>query len=344
MSNYKKSPKQKIHDYSSNVQRLRTWAYRDQYKSTNDPAAFSDITSTSNPKNVYYALRPIVFVGTLLGFMPLSNTHSTDLTKLKFQWLSLKIAVTTILLAATVSSAGLSIYHYANTYSTDDWDIESVVVRPRETMYYLSASLFLIILVNVSRHLPTTLLEWDETAARLVKYLDLSPVPLNTDLHLKVSNAVILAVFFMTLSLTEHILHDINVSGLMCGNFTIFTECYYKKANDYYAIIMPYSPQLSIAVLIFNKVTNLVWNYPDLLVALVSQALKKNFQVITRYLEHNTKYNKRIHDKELSLLRQDHLALCDIVKNFDDIISPAILLSYATNIYYICVQVFHAIR
>lgn len=317
---------------------MKSWVYRDQCESSS--------SSSKIPKpfpSVYYSLRPIIVMATYSGMMPLRHPTSLNVRKLAFQWLAPQTIFSLFLVIILLLTSWMTVHYYAVT-PAPEWSIESVAVRPRESVFYMSATTFLLFSIHTTRKLPKLLLEWDDATSGLAKYItskaDDSP---SVPLHLKMSSALILTAFFMISAITEHVLHDINIEQRLCENSTSdFLECYFIHGNEYLSHVLPYNPLLSIAIFILNKFATLSWNFQDLLIGLLARALCANFTVITQHLK--TTYKDFKTSQEWKTLREDHMALCDVVRQVDDVISPTVLLSYAINIYFLCIQIFYAIR
>lgn len=319
--------------------------------------AKNDVQMSSDDPGIYYAFRPTILFAMFFGMVPLQNGTRPSSKYLNFKWLSFQTCYTLIILISLCFIASLSVAHFF-TEPPETFDFGTIAIRLMGPLFYTSACVSLTLTLNVTRKLPEIFQSWDDISRRLIHYVEnnqIGKARRGSTLtswgrvwdayqhRVTVWTTTLITVCFMSSAIFEHTLHDINFFAVKtCGNNTDFVACQLVEANNFVKSVLGYHPPITIAAYFLNKFANFAWNFHDLFLIQLSVALRKSFKVISDYLNRTKHQFKSITDWRT--LREDHLALCELVEKIDGCVAPMVLLSYAVSIYYLAHQIFLGIR
>ncbi|PBC26703.1 Putative gustatory receptor 64f [Apis cerana cerana] len=131
--------------------------------------------------------------------------------------------------------------------------------------------------------------------------------------------------------------------ALMVSFMTIVSMIHMLKtfnANTF-QIRVNYNFVYGLYVFVVSKLATFTWNFTDLFIMLVATGLAERYKSLNKKLAITmTKCQTAFNWREL---REDYAILSCIVKKVDDHISPIILLSFANNVYFICLQLLNGL-
>ncbi|XP_076645879.1 gustatory receptor for sugar taste 64f [Halictus rubicundus] len=151
----------------------------------------------------------------------------------------------------------------------------------------------------------------------------------------------------LLLALVEHILSMLsNVENTeWCENrnstFRDFLEIYCLKSNFFIFDILDYNFVFGLYIFLISKVATFTWNFTDLFLMLMSTGLAERYRSLNKKLAIASR-NSRSHGGWCKL-REDYAILSSIVKTVDNYISPITFLSFANNLYFICLQLLNGL-
>ncbi|XP_058448775.1 gustatory receptor for sugar taste 64a-like [Malaya genurostris] len=85
-----------------------------------------------------------------------------------------------------------------------------------------------------------------------------------------------------------------------------------------------------------------VWNFVDLFVVLVSMGLSTKFSQLYRYISDSIRHRAPTSEHCWEYIRITYVSLCEVVETTNQSIGQLVFVSYATNIYFICLQIMYA--
>ncbi|KAJ1528361.1 hypothetical protein ONE63_006780 [Megalurothrips usitatus] len=106
--------------------------------------------------------------------------------------------------------------------------------------------------------------------------------------------------------------------------------------------VTAYEHWKAVVVLIFNFVATFFWNFNHLFVMLISMPLSQRFKQINDRLEAVT--GKVMTDDFWRRARETYNELSVLSRQVDDAVGKLVLLSFASNMYFICRQLLHSFR
>lgn len=93
-----------------------------------------------------------------------------------------------------------------------------------------------------------------------------------------------------------------------------------------------------------NFLATYAWSLTDLYIVLLSSALAVRFRQISERLQMINQLPK-VPDKTIwETVREDYIRLNQFAKELDDVLSYIVLLSYASNLFSIMMQLFNSLR
>lgn len=100
--------------------------------------------------------------------------------------------------------------------------------------------------------------------------------------------------------------------------------------------IFPFSPLYVLFIFLNNIVSFYGWHFSDLIMILFGRGIGFKFTALVES-------SKKLYEEERFIsgktLRRDHYLLCSFVARVESFLSPLILLSFATNVYSLSLQV-----
>ncbi|XP_076045975.1 gustatory receptor for sugar taste 64e-like [Oratosquilla oratoria] len=133
-----------------------------------------------------------------------------------------------------------------------------------------------------------------------------------------------------------------NVSLNSTSEFWEYLECYLRAGHQYEVNLLGYSNGLGLFTLVVNKYATFFWNFIDVFISVVAIILKTQFNDFNKFMDEGrgriwTNANWRS-------AREGHLTLQQVVLSVDQTISPAVLHSYVTNLFFILVQLYFGLK
>ncbi|KAE8736904.1 Gustatory receptor 39 [Frankliniella occidentalis] len=153
-----------------------------------------------------------------------------------------------------------------------------------------------------------------------------------------------ITIFMMSCALVEHVLSLLNglMPLLVCeahgGAWTVYKSLF---LNGYPMIfeVLPFSIPVSIIVIYLNVTCTFLWNFIDLLVIIISYSLARRFDTFSQFLRQAKGKNYSIFWWQE--VREAYNRLSLLTKQLDDQINGIVLLSFASNLYFICLQLLY---
>ncbi|XP_035701905.1 gustatory receptor for sugar taste 64f-like [Folsomia candida] len=121
---------------------------------------------------------------------------------------------------------------------------------------------------------------------------------------------------------------------------------YYRVSHDWEQLI-PYHPFWGVFVFLTNKTSLYAWNYVDVLIGIFARALYGQFkglyeigsEIVMASGCHNDASRFGDHASFWSHLVRDCGIICQVVAKFQEFLSQIIFVTYAGNIYFLCLQI-----
>ncbi|CAK9814288.1 Gustatory receptor for sugar taste 64f [Anthophora quadrimaculata] len=291
--------------------------------------------SVFNPKtdSLHASMRPIIMLAQCFSMFPVSGVNTPDASHLRFTWRSPKFIYCAI---SFLGSSTMTIFNIMRI-------ITSGINSTRMTTFVFNGTNLIasFLFLKLAMQWPCLMATWEKLEKEL------------SHRHKKVSKTSLAAKFkivtmvVMIFALVEHsfsILHGY-IKAKECAQFRGDPDIigvYFQSQFPQIFSRIPYSLWKGIVVDIINILSTFSWNFVDLFLILISIALADQFrQLNSRLYSIRGKYHfivKAMPEWWWAEARSDYNHLATLTRQLDSHISIMVLLSFATDLYFICIQ------
>ncbi|XP_058448774.1 uncharacterized protein LOC131428748 [Malaya genurostris] len=308
----------------------------DQVKQAPDSTQDCSITTAHSFKmdDFWSALRPIIFVAQIFSLFPIEGVFSNDVNRIFFRWISLRTLYSSMLLVLCALVIIAQVHHVASTSVT--------IGKVAGILYYFFNFCGLICFFVVAIQWRTVLMKW-----RMCEEVFLhSPYKMrerSLKFHVRGVGSIMLV-----LALLEDLIHVVScyVSNQdyinRCDNSTSFWESFYVREQYQIFGYIKFSPALAVLSEFVHKVYLVTWTFMDLFVTLVSLSLSTRFEQFYARIEHLK--GKPMPDLFWAEVRQDYTRLSNLVAHMDGVLSPMILVTCCSDIFFITYQFYMSVQ
>lgn len=120
-----------------------------------------------------------------------------------------------------------------------------------------------------------------------------------------------------------------------CYNVQSKTEAYFKRSFTELFKVVPYSLPLAILAQVINTFCTFAWNYVDIHLMVISFMLTEKFKLMNNKLESQITVKSQ---KFWNELFTGFRIMAELIEKVNDVYGGIILLSFFSNLYFICVQ------
>lgn len=120
-----------------------------------------------------------------------------------------------------------------------------------------------------------------------------------------------------------------SLKAYFLNNYAIFSDITYSSWIGFYIIFI-------------NLIATLIWNYRDLFIVLISVSLTWRFRQLNELLIES--HGKNMPSTFWKRVRKDFNTLSLLTKIVDDVISKIVLVSFGSNMYFVCAQLLNSMR
>ncbi|CAL7948631.1 unnamed protein product [Xylocopa violacea] len=296
-------------------------------------------TDISTIESFHCAIGPVLNVAQVFGMFPVAGVRSSSLSKLQFKTFSFLTIYSGFISAMFFFMTALSVIHMLKTLNVDTLQRRGGIgAATVGAVFYGNSLLASILFFWLSSRWVPFQYEW----RAMEQYLDSNYARI-TRLRWKfffISSVV------LVLSLIEHVLSVFNnAKGYdwdgSNSTFRNFLQIYTLESHSFLFDTMDYNFIFGLYIFVISKVATFTWNFTDLFIMLVATGLAERYKSLNKKLIITvTKYRPTFPWNEL---REDYALLSCVVKKVDEHISPIILLSFANNLYFICLQLLNGL-
>ncbi|XP_053986400.1 gustatory receptor for sugar taste 64f-like [Hylaeus volcanicus] len=283
--------------------------------------------------SLHASMRPIIMLAQCFSMFPVSGVNTPDASYLRFTWRSPKIIYCIISL---LGSSMMTVFNILRIVTTE------VTPAKMTNLVFNGTNLIASFLfLKLATQWPCLMLTWEKLEKEFSnKHRKVSRLSLSTKFKMVTITVVILA-------LVEHgfsILHGY-IRAKECADFQGNSDIigiYFQSQFPQVFSKISYSLWKGIVVDIINILCTFSWNFVDLFLILISIALTDQFrQLNTRLYSIRGKYHfivKAMPEWWWAEARNDYNHLASLTRQLDSHISVMVLLSFATDLYFICIQ------
>ncbi|XP_050540082.1 gustatory receptor for sugar taste 64f [Daktulosphaira vitifoliae] len=285
-----------------------------------------DVVSGKN--SLHRSIAPILKLAKLIALLPVQGTTSRNTSYLVFNWFSWTVIYVVIVLTSTFLILSLSFYKVYQTGLTYYSTVNIV--------FFGSSLVIYILFVQLAKEWPNIMRKW-ELAEREMRQFG---HPLHTALKFKLLTSLI-----MVLAIFEHIASILKVvdKAINCStdSANMFRVYFAVSFNQVYSVVN-FSWFIALPIVFLNLIITCAWNFMDLFIIILSCALADRFKQLNQRLA--LVKGKVLPSTYWRKSRETYNLLASLTRDFDEFLSPVILLSFANNLYFICLQLFNSLK
>ncbi|PNF40292.1 hypothetical protein B7P43_G05776 [Cryptotermes secundus] len=286
---------------------------------------------TFNKENVnsfHHAVSSEIVTAQCFGLLPVLGITAPNAASLRFRWCSFRTMFSIFMLLGAGLNTCFAVVIMQSGISFKQSD--GVVFFGTVTVTYM---LFL----QLARQWPNLAVEWENLEISQKHY----GYPRRLRLKIMIVTTVVL-----TGALVEHALSkssQIAVAAACTDNVTDMFHHYFTKTGTYNQIfaVMDYSFATATLALINNFIATFTWNFTDLFIILVSLALTERFRLFNEYLV--SFRGKVLPGSFWAQIREEYNSLSHLTRTLDSCISKIVLVSFGSNLYFICRQLLNSL-
>ncbi|XP_068083911.1 gustatory receptor for sugar taste 64f [Anabrus simplex] len=204
------------------------------------------------------------------------------------------------------------------------------------TAFSTSTLLTLLLFLRLATHWPLLIKEWEKVEKTQIYYRKTNLKP-----HFRLYTGIVLL-----LALVEHVLANTRAiaKALHCtdNDFLGVMRAYFIYNFHFVFVLTGYSHWKGFLLAIMNIIKTFSWSYMDLFIILISVALADHFQALNQYLA--TVTNKMQTQTFWRQVREDYNTLAMLTRTVDRCLSKILLLSFGSNLYFVCFQLLNSMR
>ncbi|XP_046825824.1 gustatory receptor for sugar taste 64f-like [Vespa crabro] len=290
-------------------------------------------------ESFHRAISPILWWAQFFGLLPLSGISANLPSSLKFKKISFRTAYAIIVAVSIFIMAILSIIHMIKTLKPESFGVRGgIAAATAGAIFYGNGLCGTIMYLWLSPRWVILQNDWKA----MEQFIDSNK---NQRPRLR-WKFIIISTIILFFALFEHIVSVINNStnfewGTSNSTFANFLHIYTVNSHNFILENVDYNFAIGIYIFIVSKIATFVWNFTDLFVMLISTGLAERYKTLNKRLFDTAK--KHANNIDWSEFRNDYAILSSLVKKVDNDISPIILLSFANNLYFICLQLLNGI-
>ncbi|KZC11436.1 Putative gustatory receptor 64f [Dufourea novaeangliae] len=296
-------------------------------EATERPAMPSGSTFHPQADSLHASMRPIIMLAQCFSIFPVCGVNTPDASYLRFTWRSPKI------IYSAISFVGLSMMTIFNILRI----ISTGVNSTKMTTFVFNGTNIIasILFLRLAMQWPALMLTWEKLEKEFsLKHRKVSKTSLS-------SKFKIVTIIVMIFALVEHgssVLHG-SIRAQECAYVQDNIDTvgvYFQSQFPQVFSITSYSLWKGILVDIINILSTFSWNFVDLFLILISIALVEQFRQLNSRLY--SIRGKAMPEWWWAEARNDYNHLASLTRQLDSHISIMVLLSFATDLYFICIQ------
>ncbi|XP_072936153.1 gustatory receptor for sugar taste 64e-like [Epargyreus clarus] len=149
-------------------------------------------------------------------------------------------------------------------------------------------------------------------------------------------------VLVLILAIIEHVLSDLSGAALAldCHPNNRY-EAFIKNSFPWVFVFLPYNYVIAFLSQILNIQCTFNWNYADLFVICISFYLTSRLEQVNRKIV--AAKEKKPPSSFWRATREEYNRATNLVRCVDDVISGIIFITFANNLFFICLQLLHTL-
>ncbi|XP_075162535.1 gustatory receptor 5a for trehalose-like [Haematobia irritans] len=262
--------------------------------------------------------------------MPVLGIRNKSVNGLSFRWFSFRTSYCLLYILMTIADSLLT-FNMVRHKELEVRNIEPLVFH----ITILMASMGFL---RLASKWPKLMRHWQQVEKQLPAYHSWQE---REELAKRIKAVTFVLI---TVSLTEHLLSTI--SAIHFANYCPATkdpiESYFLNVVSQIFFIFDYSPWLAWLGKIQNVLMTFGWTYMDVFVLIIGIGLSSMFKRIRTHLEYFK--GQSMPESFWCQVRQQYILVCDLIEEVDEAVSGITFLSFANNLYFVCIQLLKSIN
>ncbi|XP_049772235.1 gustatory receptor for sugar taste 64e-like [Schistocerca cancellata] len=275
--------------------------------------------------SLHEALRPMLVAAQVFALMPVEGLRHASPASLRYRWLSFRTAYSLVM---ALGSALMVVTHVM-------WLTETSFAFSNTSpgVFFMCHVLTSLLFIQLARGWPDLMAQWWAMDATVPSF---SP-------RLPKLFYIITCVLMLT-ALAEHILarlfnvvhaYECSPGGLSWLQLYLANE--FPSAYHY----IGFSYWTSAWLATINTAATFSWNYMDLFLILISLALADRFEHFNQDIARV--FDRAVPQKIWQRIRENYCSLAHLAHATNARINKIVLLSFTTNLYFICYQLLNSL-
>ncbi|XP_043276376.1 gustatory receptor for sugar taste 64e-like isoform X2 [Venturia canescens] len=281
--------------------------------------------------SLHAALRPIIKLAQCFSLFPVSQVSKSDASDLRFTWRSFKIFYACITLLISITLVACSLLRI----------LENGITASRMTRLMFLGTTFMtnLLFFRLAMNWPSFATSWERFERELAPR-HRRVAKLNMAARFKIITAVV-----MIPAMIEHALSILAgyLGAVTCASLrgdTDIAATYFQSQFPHVFNKTVYTLWKGIAVQSSNLLSTFSWNFMDLFLILISTALVDQFRQLNNRLY--SIREKAMPEWWWAEARTDYNRLASLTRQVDTYISGIVVLSFGTNLWFICIQLLNS--
>ncbi|XP_016662919.1 gustatory receptor for sugar taste 64e-like isoform X2 [Acyrthosiphon pisum] len=281
-----------------------------------------DIISDKN--SLHRAITPLLILVQICALLPVQGIRGQNTSYLVFNWFSWIMSYSIILVCSSLLMILLIVFNLYRNGLT--YEITGDLV------FYGGTLINYMVFIHLAREWPKVMEKWELMEREMKQY----GYPPNMAFKIKMLTCII-----MLLSIIEHLASILTgvLKAIHCSpdGLDIF-RLYILTSLETVFTFIDYSFVVAIILKFFNCLYSFAWNFMDLLIIVLACALTDKFKQL------NQKLDSVLPSMYWRKSRETYNVLASLTHDFDEFLSPLILLSFGHNLYFICLQLLNSLK
>ncbi|XP_011340003.1 gustatory receptor for sugar taste 64f isoform X2 [Ooceraea biroi] len=297
--------------------------------------------SNNDPESFHCAIGPVLVLAQFFGVLPVSGVLRPTPLKMKFVKFSFLTFYAASITATVLVMAILSIIHMIRTLNAKTFAVKGGIAAAMSgAMFYGNCMMGLILFFWLSPRWVTLQRDW-RSMEQFIDSNKMQRPKLRWRLYAISSTILFLAVIEHILSIAVNAEKHDYKKGSENATFQDFLQIYCENSHAFILDTVAYNFALGMLIFIVSKLATFTWNFTDVFVMMVATGLAERYKMLNKDVMNSTSKHRNAID--WSGYREDYAALSCMVKKVDSDIAPIILLSFANNLYFICLQLLNGL-
>ncbi|XP_023708030.1 gustatory receptor for sugar taste 64f [Cryptotermes secundus] len=273
------------------------------------------------------AIASIVVLAQCFGLLPVHGVTAPSAQSLRFRWASARVVYTAFVLCLLLFMV-LFCSLYTLQIGGSFQDAQCMIFYGIGTATY---AMFL----EIARRWPRLMVQWSTVEQKQSCY---GP---SRRLRLKIR---CITAMILSGAAVEHLLNEYNnlkFAAQQANTTTSIIRQYMLKSHHHLFNYVGYSHACAAVATMAGALATFSWNYMDLFISITSIALAERFRLLNRHLQ-NVR-GKTLPGQIWKQIREHYTSLMDLTDTLNLCISHMVLLSFGSNLYFICLQLFNTL-